>query len=229
MLTAFKPGKVWKPFTVCFPSKLKENFLHAFEDDWGVKVFTKIFRERSLEQATPHLQSGAASKKQQVLPNTLQTIWNHYLRKTWYSPTNTEIVIRLVKPILLIFPSQGHMKYSHLHYVLFCAITWCNCLVFPIPVNSFFLYRKFRQDVPFPLQKPLTSLKILWLFYRHKEKIIWVVALGSFSNQAHYSWENKGLCFWQKMVLVVSLGANWVILSCIDNAGMGWPLLLGVK
>lgn len=48
MLTAFKPGKVWKPFTVCFPSKLKENFLRAFEDDWGVKVFTKNLQREAL-------------------------------------------------------------------------------------------------------------------------------------------------------------------------------------
>jgi len=31
------------------------------------------------------------------------------------------------------------------------------------------------------------------------------------------------------MVLVFSLGANWVIFLCIDNAGTGWPLLLGMK
>lgn len=35
-------------------------------------------------------------------------------------PTNTESVIRLVKPRLIVFPSQGHMKYWHVHRVILC-------------------------------------------------------------------------------------------------------------
>lgn len=42
---------------------MKENFLQVFEDDQGVKVFTKMLRDWPLERDAPHLQSGAGPQE----------------------------------------------------------------------------------------------------------------------------------------------------------------------
>jgi len=60
---------------------MKEYFLQVFEDNRGVKIFTKMLRKRPLEQDAPHLQSGAG-------PQETAGFIQHFVNlcNTWLTP-----------------------------------------------------------------------------------------------------------------------------------------------